>query len=515
MSQNLLFLIASLPLIMVVLAVSSRKARMAIKSGKMVLGLTTAAALSVLIYLIVNAQTDRLTIGWELVSFRFDTLSVSMLLMVSIIGLVVSRFSQNYLEGDPRQLVFVQKLLLTIALVQLLVVSGSVVNLFVCWVATSVSLQYLILHFKERKETQRAVKKKFVVARLSDLSLAVGFSLLYIEFGTVQLEGIFQDLKELSAISANLELAGVFIVMAAMIKSVQIPFHSWILDVMEAPTPVSALLHAGLLNAGPFLIIRFAYLMEAVTVGPVILLALGGITALYGTIVFPSQPAVKTSLAYSSIGHMGFSLMMCGMGLYSASLLHLIAHSFYKAHSFLSSGSAIDYHRLKQLKGNHQLQPTALNILVGFLMTCAMYLVIAELWGGVQFQHFQKVVLGAIIITGVSSYLAKTTSLDNGLTTLLKSVALSAGVLLSFFTFEHGVEVAIASQIPETYAPGVLMKSISISILILYVATVFVPMLIDGKQEIKFKWETHRRNGFYLHVLLDRAFSTVNQKLSK
>ncbi len=114
---------------------------------------------------------------------------------------------------------------------------------------------------------------------------------------------------------------------------------------METPTPVSALLHAGILNAGPFLALRMAYVLDTNRSATTALLVIGGITAVFASVVLLTQPSVKVALAYSSAAHMGFMLMVCGMGLYPAALLHLVAHSFYKAHAFLASGSVIDEQR--------------------------------------------------------------------------------------------------------------------------------------------------------------------------
>lgn len=517
-----LFVITALMPVLLVMAVAANASNIkkAIYTGKAILSAGILCAISALIFLLSDSQFQTPTLGFENVgiSLRIDSLSTAMFLMVSIIGFIVLRFSQNYLDGDSKQLIFIRRLLSTIALVQLLVISGSLLVLFITWVATSISLQYLINYYKERKETQQAVKKKFVIARMSDLALFTGLLFLYFEFGSIDLSVIFQGLKNIQTdhVSLNLELSGLFLALAAIIKSVQVPFHGWVLDVMEAPTPVSALLHAGLLNAGPFLIIRFAFLMDLTTIGPLILLVAGGISALYGAIVFPSQPAVKTSLAYSSIGHMGFSLMICGMGLYSAALLHLIAHSFYKAHSFLSSGSSVDKYRLNQLKGDVRFNITIGNFISGFLITCILYLVIAELSGGAGNDNFQLLVLGAIIITGVSSYMIKTASLENGLITIFKSVFISGFVLLAFFTFENSIKLLIIKEIPAINTPNTLIKGVSLTLLALYVMTVFLPIILKKNlNETGYKWQTFRRHGFYIHIVFDRFLNALYPKMTR
>ncbi|MEP0714378.1 MAG: proton-conducting transporter membrane subunit, partial [Algoriphagus sp.] len=274
-------------------------------------------------------------------SVRLDSLSVLMLLMIALIAFIVLRFSQNYLDGDARHGVFMGRLAATIASVQLLVLSGNLSLLFISWVLTSMSLHRLLVFYQDRPGAVIAARKKFIVARLGDLCLLLAFLLLYAEVGSGNLEVIFQTIQTKISSGTTLvyiEGAALFLVLAALLKSAQFPTHGWLIEVMETPTPVSALLHAGLLNAGPFLIVRMAYVMEASTIAPMILLAVGGFTALFASVVFLTQTSVKTALGYSSVAHMGFSLLTCGLGLYPAAMLHLVSHSFYKAHAFLSSG---------------------------------------------------------------------------------------------------------------------------------------------------------------------------------
>ncbi len=133
-----------------------------------------------------------------------------------------------------------------------------------------------------------------------------------------------------------------FLAAAALLKSAQFPVHGWLTEVMETPTPVSALLHAGVINAGGFLLIRFADVMLLAPGVLAVLVMVGGFTALFGGLVMLTQPAVKTSLAWSTVAQMGFMILECGLGLFPLALLHIVAHSLYKTHSFLASGEAVE-----------------------------------------------------------------------------------------------------------------------------------------------------------------------------
>jgi NAD(P)H-quinone oxidoreductase subunit 5 len=226
-------------------------------------------------------------------------LSTIMLSMVSIIGMVVIKFSFKYMEGEKKHLNFLSKIVLTITSVQLLVISGNLFMLFLVWISTSLLLNSLILFYKERPLSVISSRKKFILARMGDLSLLSAFIILYNEFSTGQLNVIF---TQITSDSWNQDYFGLIvaaslIAITAILKSAQLPFHGWLLGVMEAPTPVSALLHAGLLNAGPFLVLRFSSLIDLSLSASLFLLLFGSLTALFGTLVYVTQPSVKTSLA--------------------------------------------------------------------------------------------------------------------------------------------------------------------------------------------------------------------------
>jgi NAD(P)H-quinone oxidoreductase subunit 5 len=143
--------------------------------------------------------------------------------------------------------------------------------------------------------------------------------------------------------------ATVLLVLGVSLKSAQLPFHGWLLQVMEAPTPVSALLHAGVVNIGGFVMIRLAPLMVKAELAQTLLVLIGTTTAVVAALVMTTRVSVKVALAWSTCAQMGFMLVQCGLGAYSLALLHLVAHSLYKAHAFLSSGSTVDQWRTQAL----------------------------------------------------------------------------------------------------------------------------------------------------------------------
>ena len=141
--------------------------------------------------------------------------------------------------------------------------------------------------------------------------------------------------------SSGLNGVGYLLVACAAFKSAQFPWHSWLPDTMETPTPVSAFMHAGIINAGGFLLIRLAPLLTHAPAALHAIAVVGAVTAGFGGVVMLAQPSVKRALAYSTIAQMGFMLLQCGLGAFGLALLHLVAHSLYKAHAFLRSGSTV------------------------------------------------------------------------------------------------------------------------------------------------------------------------------
>ncbi|MBN9434561.1 MAG: NADH-quinone oxidoreductase subunit L [Bosea sp.] len=277
-------------------------------------------------------------------SARIDALSVSMLLLVSAVGLVVLRFSSNYLAGDPGQARFAGGLALTLGAVMALVIAGNLVQLLLAFVATSLALHRLLVFYPERPKAVMAARKKFVVARLADLALAASLAIIWLRFGTGDIAAIAEAAKAAPAGATDtaLILAAPLLALAALLKSAQFPSHGWLPEIVETPTPVSALLHAGIINAGGFLVLRFADVMMLTPPALHVLALVGGFTALFASAVMLTQPAVKVQLAWSTIAQMGFMLFQCGIGAFAIALLHIIAHSLYKAHAFLSSGTAVE-----------------------------------------------------------------------------------------------------------------------------------------------------------------------------
>ncbi len=441
-------------------------------------------------------------------SLRLDSISVIMFSMIALLSFIIIRFSLNYLDGDKRQGAFIGRLAATIAAVQLLVLSGNLGLLFLAWISTSITLHRLLIFYHERPGAIIAARKKFIIARVADVCVLSAISILYQMFGTGNFGDIFTMIK--SNVAANISMEGMEIVAllfaaAAILKSAQFPTHGWLIEVMETPTPVSALLHAGVLNAGPFLIIRMAYIMDATTYASIALLIIGGFTALFASVVYLTQTSVKTALGYSSVGHMGFSLMVCGLGVFPAAMLHLVAHSFYKAHSFLSSGSVIDLIQSAKIVSAKRIG-SPLRIGLGIILSFSVYTSFALIWGIDPNTELALFAIGAIIVMGLSRLFTAALDSTVSLKLILRASLLAVVVAAAFFTLEAGAHHLLSAQIPVLTNPSILETGLISAILIIFGINVFIQILapLFRAKPAYINLAIHLRNGLYANALFDR-----------
>jgi len=280
---------------------------------------------------------------------RSDVLSGLMLVLVSFIGWVITGYSEQYLGGARGQPRYIRWLMLTLAAVALLVVTNNLAVLALAWIATSLALHGLLTFFEQRPQALIAAHKKFIASRVADLCLLGGVALVGLQLGTLDIDRAIAAARALPEMPGTLQAAALLLAAAAMLQCAQLPVHGWLIQVMEAPTPVSALLHAGVVNLGGFLLIRVGTLVADVPAAQALLVVVGSVTAVVAALVMMTRVSIKVSLAWSTCAQMGFMLMQCGLGLHELALLHLAAHSLYKAHAFLAAGGAVEQNRLRQM----------------------------------------------------------------------------------------------------------------------------------------------------------------------
>lgn len=273
---------------------------------------------------------------------RLDVVTGAMLSLVALLGVVVTRFSATALAGEPGLRRYARALLVALSAVTTLVVSQNLAVMAIAWMVTSLALHHLLTFYPDRRPALLAAHKKFIVSRLADVSFAAALALIGFESGTLRLDALEQHLATQTSLGWPLQLAALLVVAGVALKSAQLPFHGWLTQVMEAPTPVSALLHAGVVNLGGVFLIRLALLLSRSPAAMSALVAIGLTTAVLAGLVMMTRVSIKLSLAWSTCAQLGFMLVQCGLGAWDLALLHLVAHSLYKAYAFLSAGSTVE-----------------------------------------------------------------------------------------------------------------------------------------------------------------------------
>jgi NAD(P)H-quinone oxidoreductase subunit 5 len=458
-----------------------------------------ASALS-LILLIARGPGEAAFLG---LAVRLDAVSAPMLALVSLVGWTVLRFTRSYLDGEARQGAFTAWMALTLAAVLTLVQAGHLALLAGAFVLASFSLHRLLLFREGRAAAQRAARKKFVVARLGDAALIAAAALLYNGYGTALIPEILAAARA-GETPPDAAWAAGLLALAAVLKSAQFPAHGWLTEVMETPTPVSALLHAGVINSGGFLLIRFA---DVMLLSPGVLAGLaliGGFTALFGGLVMLTQSAVKTSLAWSTVAQMGFMILQCGLALFPLALLHILAHSLYKAHAFLASGQAVEGVAAIRRPGPVAV-PSGGAVLRAFALALALYGVIGLAFGMAD-KSPQAVALGAILVLGVAYLLAQGLA-DAAPAELTRRTAVySIAASAAYFALQRAAEALTAPTLPATPAPGPLEWALLALAALSFGAAALAQALFPlwAYHPAAAGLRVHLSNGLYVNALTDR-----------
>ncbi len=465
--------------------------------------LAVAALSAVLLIARGPADSRLIGVGEIGLSVRLDAVSAAMMLLVSFIGWVVARYAATYLDGEARQGAFTGWLSLTLAAVLLLVMSGNLAQLVVAWIATSLFLHQLLLFYPDRVAARRAAAKKFVTARIGDAALIAAATLLALAYHTTAIAPILAAARAGSGGALAVGAAG-FLAVAGLLKSAQFPTHGWLTEVMEAPTPVSALLHAGVINAGGFLLIRFADVMLLSPAVLAVLVLVGGFTALFGGLVMLTQPAVKTSLAWSTVAQMGFMMLECGLGLFPLALLHIVAHSLYKAHSFLASGGAVELIAANRRPGPVAI-PQAGAVARAFLLAMVIYGVVGF---GFGFQHKspQAIALGAILIFGVAYMLAQGLADAAPRALTRRTAAYAVATSVSYFALQLLTLRLTAGVLPAAPTAGPLQWALIVVAVISFGAVAVVQAMFPlwAYHPAAAGLRVHLSNGFYANAVFDR-----------
>jgi NADH-quinone oxidoreductase subunit L len=275
-------------------------------------------------------------------AFLIDELTITMMLVVTSISWLVTRFSVNYMHNEDGFGRYFTVVPLFVFAMLVLVMADNYLLMFLGWEGVGVCSYLLVGFYRARKGAAQAGTKAFIMNRVGDANLLVAMFLLFVHTGSLRFTEVFAEADSLS--SAVVTGVCFLLLFGAVGKSAQLPLGTWLARAMEGPTPSSALIHAAtMVTAGVYLIVRSSPLFD---VAPTALLAVGAIgtlTALYGQLVGYVQTDIKGMFAASTTAQLGFMFVLCGLGLYTVAIFHLVAHAFYKSYLFLTAPSILHH----------------------------------------------------------------------------------------------------------------------------------------------------------------------------
>ena len=269
-----------------------------------------------------------------------DPLSIAFALLITGVGSLIHIYSIGYMAHDPNRRKFFAYLNLFVAAMLLLVLADNYVGLYVGWEGVGVASYLLIGFWQHKPSAATAAKKAFVVNRVGDFGLVVAIFLIFTTFGTVAFGPVLSNVGQ--ADTGTLTAIGLLLLLGACAKSAQLPLQSWLLDAMEGPTPVSALIHAAtMVTAGVYLVTRSGLIFEAASTAQLVVTIVGAATLIAGAIIGTAKDDIKKGLAGSTMSQIGYMMLAAGLGPvgYAFAIAHLITHGFFKASLFLGAGS--------------------------------------------------------------------------------------------------------------------------------------------------------------------------------
>jgi NADH-quinone oxidoreductase subunit L len=414
--QNL-WLIPTLPIVASGVMALLKQSRRKLASGLAIGSLSVSLLLSLIAFARVVGQWAAGSVTRETISFTWlqfgsatvdlgwvlDPLAAIMLVMVSFVGLLIFIYSVGYMAHDENFTRFFCFLSLFAGAMLGVVISNSILLLFMCWELVGLTSYLLIGFWYQKPSAAAAAKKAFITTRVGDIFFFLGIVWLFSQTGTLlfynhgvgSLEGL--NLANLLTAHGGLGLSaagaiGLLIFAGAVGKSGQLPLHVWLPDAMEGPTPVSALIHAAtMVAAGVFLIARVYPLMQigaapgGTTASLTVVAWIGSVTAVFAALIAVAQNDIKRILAYSTVSQLGYMMAGLGLGGVAVGMFHLITHAFFKALLFLGAGSVIhgcheeqDIRRMGGLRVDMPL--TFATYGIGMLALCGFPIVFSGFW---------------------------------------------------------------------------------------------------------------------------------------
>ena len=469
------------------------------------------------------------------IGFYIDRLSAVMMVLIAGVGTVIYAYSIEYMYQDPHEPRYLALIGLVLFVLLCMVSSANLLMLFLFWQLLSYLL-YLLAHNHTHAGTLDGAFKTFTLLRVGDIAFLAGIVLAHALYGTLEFPALFARAAESTAVVSplpGLEISGatavtLLLFIGGMSKSAQVPFHIWLPRYLYAPTPATALLHAGIINAGGFLINRLAPLFGLSSTTLHVAFVVGTLTAVLGATMMLAQNDIKKTLGFSTVGQMGYMIMECGLGAFSLAVFHLIAHGLFKATVFLNSGNVIHKARLEahlphadQEEEEQSFSP--LTWVTGFVTTLmipllillvthgALHILLLESQGTVIFLFFIWITSSQAILTLTRLRAVPSWEVSAAmLVTLLFVVFMYLFAVESFTAFLYPDPNEVASYFKAAALPGRLFDLMILLATVMTVASwCYLYMRAHGRTVRMPGWIARRveggRNGLYV-LFMNRLY---------
>jgi NADH-quinone oxidoreductase subunit L len=348
------------------------------------------------------------------INLLFDPLSALFVLLITGVGSLIHIYSIGYMEHDERRRRFFAYLNLFVAAMLTLVLASDYLALFLGWEGVGLASYLLIGFWQQKNSAAVAAKKAFIVNRVGDLGMSIAIMLMFTTFGTSSFLGVSHGMGRVSTGTAT--ALGLLLLLGACGKSAQVPLQSWLLDAMEGPTPVSALIHAAtMVTAGVYLVVRSSFVYEQSDGAQTAVVIVGLVTLLWGAIIGCAKDDIKKALAGSTMSQIGYMMLAAGVGPagYVFAIFHLLTHGFFKANLFLGAGSVM--HAMNDEVDMRRYGALARVMPVTFLTFACGYLAIIGFPGFSGFWSKDKIIeaaftdnwivgAGAILGAGITAF---------------------------------------------------------------------------------------------------------------
>ncbi len=271
-----------------------------------------------------------------------DPLSILFLMLITGVGSLIHVYSIGYMEHDPRRRRFFAYLNLFVAAMLMLVLAENYLGIFLGWEGVGLASYLLIGFWQHKPSAAAAAKKAFVINRVGDIGMSLAIAMFFVTFGSTSFTVISANAS--GASEGALTAIGLLLLLGACGKSAQVPLQAWLLDAMEGPTPVSALIHAAtMVTAGVYLVTRSNFVFELAPAAQTAVIIVATVTLLWGAVIGCAKDDIKKALAGSTMSQIGYMMLAAGLGVYgyAFAIFHLITHGFFKANMFLGAGSVM------------------------------------------------------------------------------------------------------------------------------------------------------------------------------